>query len=142
MTSAAIGSSDDGALQADDPGRPVELADQLAALARSVPGVVDLHGGVFGEVATYLPGRRLAGIRIAPDRVEVHVSVLWDEPVRATAEAVSTRLEPVAGRPVDVTVDDVVRPGFPAGGTDPSGPTGPGLSFPASSSSSPKEFPS
>lgn len=90
-------------------GQP-ELADRLASLTRAVPGVADLHGGVFGEVATYLPGRKVAGVRVEDDHVEIHVSVLYDEPVRATAEAVAARLEPVAGRPVHVTVDDVLLP--------------------------------
>ena len=41
--------------------RPVtdspELAEQVADVVRTVPGVHDLYGGVLGEVATYLPGR-------------------------------------------------------------------------------------
>ncbi len=37
------------------------LVDRVAAAALSVPGVHDLHGGVLGEVATYLPGRRVGG---------------------------------------------------------------------------------
>ncbi|GAA1881670.1 hypothetical protein [Lapillicoccus jejuensis] len=97
-------------MSAEPAGEP-ELADRLADLTRAVPGVADLHGGVFGEVATYLPGRKVAGVRVEDDHVEIHVSVLYDEPVRATAEAVAARLEPVAGRPVHVTVDDVVLPG-------------------------------
>ena len=41
-----------------------EPADVVAAAVRSVPGVAGLHAGMFGEVGTYLPGRRVAGIRI------------------------------------------------------------------------------
>lgn len=108
MIPSPLGAHDPGG-----PGGPVELADRLAELTRAVPGVADLHGGVFGEVATYLPGRQVAGVRIEDDHVEIHVSVLWNESVRATAEQVSARLEEVAGRPVYVTVDDIVHPGFP-----------------------------
>ena len=43
---------------------PSELSEQVAAAVLSVPGVHDLHGGVLGEVATYLPGRRVNGIRL------------------------------------------------------------------------------
>jgi hypothetical protein len=86
-----------------------ELSEQIAAAARSVEGVADLHGGVFGEIGTYLPGGRVAGIRIAGGRVEVHVTLYWDYPVRATADAVRSAVEPLAGQPVYVTVEDLVR---------------------------------
>ncbi|MEV8378529.1 hypothetical protein AB0P21_37670 [Kribbella sp. NPDC056861] len=74
-----------------------------------MPGVVGLHGGVFGEVATYLPGRRVAGIRITPERAEVHLTLVWGEPVRATAEIVRDVVGELTGVPVFVTVEDVVR---------------------------------
>ena len=32
------------------------------------PGCTDLHGGVLGEVATYLPGRRVTGVRLRERR--------------------------------------------------------------------------
>ncbi|GAB3823274.1 hypothetical protein [Kribbella italica] len=87
-----------------------ELSERIAELTRAVPGVADLHGGVFGEVATYLPGGRVPGVRIRPDHTEVHVSVFWDQPVRATAEAVRTTVQSLVGTPVLVTVEDVVHP--------------------------------
>lgn len=86
-----------------------ELSGQIAAAARSVEGVADLHGGMFGEIGTYLPGGRVAGIRIAGGRVEVHVTLYWDYPVRATADAVRSAVEPLVDQPVYVTVEDVVR---------------------------------
>jgi uncharacterized alkaline shock family protein YloU len=86
-----------------------ELAERVATLVRSVPGVVGLHGGVFGEVATYLPGRRVSGIRITPERAEVHVTLVWGEPVRATAEVVRDLVAELTGVPVFVTVEDVVQ---------------------------------
>ncbi len=86
-----------------------EQADRIAVAVLAVPGVAGLHAGMFGEVATYLPGRQVAGVRIEDDHVEIHVSVFWNEPVRATAEQVSARVEEVVGRPVNVTVDDVVH---------------------------------
>ncbi len=133
MSPSPLGSS---AFGADEPGGQVELADLLAEITRAVPGVADLHGGVFGEVATYLPGRQVAGVRIEDDHVEIHVSVLWNEPVRATAEQVSARVAEVVGRPVYVTVDDVVHPSFPS--RDASGPSPTDGAEPDVASSSPK----
>jgi hypothetical protein len=86
-----------------------ELSEQIAAATRSVEGVADLHGGMFGEIGTYLPGGRVAGIRIAGGRVEVHVALYWDYPVRATADAVRSAVEPLVDQPVYVTVEDLVQ---------------------------------
>ena len=58
----------------------------VAAAVTAVPGVVGLHAGMFGEVATYLPGHRVAGIRTSADNVtEVHVTLSYGSPVRDTA---------------------------------------------------------
>ena len=86
-----------------------ELSEQIAAAALSVVGVADLHGGMFGEIGTYLPGGRVAGIRIAGGRVEVHDTLYWDYPVRATADAVRSAVEPLVDQPVCVTVEDLVQ---------------------------------
>ena len=55
---------------------PREPAERLAAAVLAVPGVAALHPGMFGEVGTYLPGRRVAGIRITDNVVDVHVGHL------------------------------------------------------------------
>lgn len=86
-----------------------ELSEQIATAARSVEGVADLHAGMFGEIGTYLPGARVAGIRIGGGRVEVHVTLYWDYPVRATADAVRSAVEPLVDQPVYVTVEDLVQ---------------------------------
>ena len=86
-----------------------ELADVIAAAVTAVDGVADLHGGMFGEAATYLPGRRVPGIRLAEDGTEVHVSLLFGYPLRSTAEAVRDAVAPLVTGPVHVTVEDVVR---------------------------------
>ncbi|ABS05930.1 hypothetical protein [Kineococcus radiotolerans] len=93
------------------PGDLAGLADDLAATVLAVPGVVRLNGGALGEIGTYLPGRRVAGIRLAdPDRTgptEVHVVLRADAPLREVAEAVhlaaAARLT-AAGAPADVRV--------------------------------------
>ena len=85
-----------------------EHADRIAAAVLDVPGVAGMHAGMFGEVATYLPGRRVAGVRITPDAVEVHVSVLVDVPIRDTASAIRQAVAPLTALPINVTVEDVV----------------------------------
>ncbi len=92
-----------------------ELADRVVAAVRAVPGVADLHAGPFGEVATYLRGRRVAGVQLRGDRCAVHVVVFWGAPVLATADLVVAAVRPLVGGVVDVTVEDVV----PVAGTVP-----------------------
>lgn len=99
-----------------------ELADRVAERVRAVPGVVGLHAGTFGEAATYLPGRRITGVRMGDEEVGVHVVTEWDRDVRHVAAAVRSALsELLPSRPVTVTVEDVAQPGEvegPAGGRD------------------------
>ena len=82
--------------------------DLLAAAVRGVPGVAALHPGMFGEVGTYLPGRRVPGIRTVGDVTEVHVSIVFDASVRDTAVRVRSAVSALTGGAVDVTVEDVV----------------------------------
>jgi hypothetical protein len=86
-------------------------ADRVRAAALAVPGVVRLHGGVFGEVAVYLPGRLVSGVRLREDGTQVHVVVAMDAPVRDTAAAVQRAVAAVRPGPVDVTVEDVAGTG-------------------------------
>ncbi len=92
---------------------PVELEDRIAAAVLDVPGVDSLHGGAFGEVATYLPGRKVHGVRTGPDGTEVHVTVVYGPPVRAVAEQVRRAVLAVGPGPVQVTVEDLVPDGPP-----------------------------
>ncbi|MCA1847025.1 MAG: hypothetical protein LC792_28305 [Actinobacteria bacterium] len=86
---------------------PDLIAEQVAA-CRSV---ARMSPGPFGEVATYLPGRRVPGVRIGDGRVEVHVVACWGVRVPDLAAEVRAVLGRVAGgRPVDVHVDDVDVP--------------------------------
>jgi uncharacterized alkaline shock family protein YloU len=91
-----------------------ELADSIAGAVLAVPGVAALHPGMFGEVGTYLPGRRVTGVRITDDTVDVHVTVHEGVDLRGTAAAVRDAVARVTARPtVDVTVEDIapaVRP--------------------------------
>ncbi|WP_182358585.1 Asp23/Gls24 family envelope stress response protein [Tomitella gaofuii] len=88
-----------------------ELADRIAAAAHAVPGVVGLDGGAFNEVATYLPGRRVPGVRLDDEgRVEVHIIAAYYSDVCAVADAVRDAVTPLAAAPVDVIVEDLEAP--------------------------------
>jgi len=111
-------------------GGPVELADRVADATRSVPGVTDLHTGTFGEVATYLPGRRVSGVRVLDDRCEVHIVVAWGDSVLQVAQQVQNVVALMVGTPVDVTVEDVVDVSSPAPPSAPSQPASPNAGTP------------
>ncbi|MET0821241.1 MAG: hypothetical protein ABWY58_09765 [Aeromicrobium sp.] len=85
-------------------------AEAVAAAALAVPGVNALHAGVLGEVATYLPGRRVNGVRLRDDSCEVHIVLDWGSPVVATADEVRVAVEGLVNGSVDVTVEDVAGP--------------------------------
>lgn len=99
----------------------VELVDQVGAVVLAVPGVAGLHGGVFGEAATYLPGRRVRGVRLQHDSTEVHLAVFYGSDVRVTAAAVRAALTGMVPTPIHVTVEDIVptENTVPAGSTPP-----------------------
>ncbi|MFD4264555.1 hypothetical protein [Rhodococcus sp. NPDC058481] len=80
----------------------------IADAVLAVPGVAGLHGGMFGEVATYLPGRRVLGVALGDDSCAVHISVRYPANVVETAERVRASLAPLVAGPVDVTVEDVL----------------------------------
>lgn len=94
--------------------------DRVAAVARSVGGVADLTGGALGSAATYLPGRRVPGVRIDDDFLAVHLVVTLERPLHDVAADVRRALAAeFAGRRIDVVIEDVVpevaEPGLPEG---------------------------
>lgn len=89
---------------------PRSVAEVVAAVVLAVPGVVRLHGGPFGGIGTYLPGRRVTGVRIDDDGTEVHVVLSATEPVAATAGRIQRAVSAVAPMPVRVHVDDIDQP--------------------------------
>jgi uncharacterized alkaline shock family protein YloU len=96
-----------GPAPASDP----DPAEAVASATLAVAGVHALHAGIVGEVSTYLPGRRVNGVRLREDGCEVHVVLDWGSPVRETADAVRTAVEALVDGPVHVTVEDVAAPG-------------------------------
>src|SRR4051794_12076620 len=81
--------------------------DAIAAAVVQSPFVAALSGGI----ETYLPGRRVAGVRIGPDEVEVHVVARWDSAVPDLAADVRRAVSAAAdGRCVAVHIDDIEVP--------------------------------
>ena len=92
--------------------RREDLAHAVADAARGVPGVADLHHRGVVEISTQFAGGKVLGVRLLPDRAEVHV-VVDRGPVPAIADEVAAavgRVLAAAGepRPVTVVVDDIV----------------------------------
>ncbi|WP_072805593.1 hypothetical protein [Rhodococcoides yunnanense] len=86
----------------------VEIADTVAAITLSVAGVAGLHGGEFGEVATYLPGRKVVGVRIDSQYCDIHISADYPSDVNGVARGVLAAVAPHVPVPVSVTVEDVI----------------------------------
>lgn len=86
-----------------------DISEVIAAAVLATDGVAGLHGGMFGEAATYLPGRRVSGIRIGDDGLEAHVTVLAGSSIRETADAIRVAVANLYDGPIHVTVEDVVR---------------------------------
>ena len=93
--------------------QPFEVdVDAVAAAVTACPSVAHLAGGgLTGQVATYLPGRRVEGVRVTEDAVEVHLATRWDVPIPQAAAEVRAAVAPlVGGRPITVAVDDIDDP--------------------------------
>ncbi len=84
----------------------------IAAAVAGCPAVAALSAGATGDVATYLPGRRIVGVRRAPGGVAVHV-VAWFGPTMAEVagqvRSAVTAVAPECER-IDVVIDDLELP--------------------------------
>lgn len=98
------------ATDSGQPGDTLDVTERVAAAVLAVAGVHGLHGGVLQEVATYLPGRRVAGVRRTSRGTEVHVILTWGAPIAATTDRVRAAARPFVEGPIDVTVEDLVAP--------------------------------
>ena len=86
-------------------------AEAVAAAALGSPLIAGLTGGHFGEVATYLPGKRVVGVREADGTIEVHVVAKWGTPLPEVADVVRRAVAAhTDGTPVAVYVDDIEVP--------------------------------
>jgi hypothetical protein len=93
--------------------------DTVARAVRGSPGVEDLYGGFPNEVATYLPGRRVLGVRVGDHAVQVQVRAAWGVPIPQIAAGIQAAVVPlVGGRAVDVMIADLAdRPRVSESGT-------------------------
>ena len=90
--------------------------DAVVAAVRACPGVSGLHGGRYGEVTTYLPGRVVRGVVVGGGRVRVQVRAAWGAEAPTLAAAITAVLAPLTGnRPVDVAIADIDDPPFTPG---------------------------
>jgi hypothetical protein len=87
------------------PGSTALTADAVAAAVGTV-SVVRMHDG--STAATYLPGRRVPGVRIDGQDVEVHAAVVFPTTVTEAADAIRAALRSLTPGRVDVVIDDVV----------------------------------
>ena len=89
--------------------------DAVAAAARSCAAVDDLCSGAWGGVVSYLPGRQVAGVRVARDHVVISVRARWGIPVSELVSQIRAAVTSlVAPRRVDVVVADLAESGAPA----------------------------
>jgi hypothetical protein len=97
-----------------NPPDPAALAERVAAAVTAHPAVAGLHGGPYGAVATWLPGRKLVGVRIGvgDEPVEVAVVLHSDRPIPDVVRALRREVSGLCGgAAVDITVSDIVLPG-------------------------------
>lgn len=95
------------------PSRPDadELAERVAAAVAAHPAVAGLHGGIYGSVATYLPGGKLVGVRIGggDEPVEVAVVLRGERPIPESVRSLRQEVSRICGgAAVDITVADIV----------------------------------
>jgi hypothetical protein len=86
--------------------------DAVHTAVNACPGVAGVGGGTLAALTTYLPGRRIPGIRINPESIELEVVAEWNT---TAADIVSEIRRAVADlvhrRRVDITITDIVLPG-------------------------------
>lgn len=86
----------------------------MAAAVLGCRTVAGLSGGIAGAVATYLPGRRVTGVRIGATAVTVHVVGRYGPSTTEIGTDVVRAVSPLAGgRQVAVVIEDLAVPGEP-----------------------------
>ena len=102
-------------------GREIDRrVDPIAAAVLACPLVAGLHGGRKGEAVTFLPGRRIIGIRITVDEVAIHVVARYPAVMEQVADQIRRAVTPLAGGlRVDVAIEDLAVPGEPPSGPQP-----------------------
>jgi hypothetical protein len=116
--------------------------DAVAAAVRGCPGVEALRGGGPGEVATYLPGRRIVGVQVTPAGLVVAVRGRWGVSAAALAGQIRDVVAALApGRPVEVRLVELADPPGPPTAVTPAGGARPGVAVRAESGEVPGDEP-
>ncbi len=85
--------------------------DALHDAVLAYPGVAGLGSRLPGALATYLPGRRVMGIRVSADLIELEVRTRSDAAALQVGAALQADLkQQAAGRRIDVTIVDIELP--------------------------------
>lgn len=85
--------------------------EAIAAATLACPHVAGLSAGTVEEIATYLPGRRVQGIRIRDDVLEIHLVAKWGTPLPEVAAEVRQAVAGLAGgRQTAVSIEDIEVP--------------------------------
>jgi len=85
--------------------------DAVARRVEGCPAVDSLSSGPVGLAVSYLPGKRVEGVRVADDVVEVHVVARWGVTVQVVDREVRGAVSSMtAGRRLDVVIEDVDVP--------------------------------
>ena len=85
--------------------------DAVASAVRGCAGVDDLVGGPPAGVATYLPGRRVNGVRVETRTVTVQIRARWGHDLPRLAREVQVAAAPYTdGRHVDVVIAELGDP--------------------------------
>ena len=75
------------------------------------PAVSGLDSGRYGEVASYLPGRRVPGVVVTGGAVLVRVRSSWGVPAAELLRQVTALVTPLAGhRRIDLVIGDIDDP--------------------------------
>ena len=91
------------------PTDPSILAERVAAVVTAHPAVARLHGGTFNDIATYVPGGRLTGVRIGDGGpVELALVVRLGHRIPDVVDSLRREVSLMCGgAAVDITVADI-----------------------------------
>lgn len=117
--------SDTGSTAAVEGTRPADVAVDVDAVAAAVAAcrtVAGLSGGPTGTAATYLPGRRVVGVRVDDGTLTVHAVGVYGPTVDTIGTEVRSAVAPLAGgRTVRVVLEDLAVPTGQSPSPSPSG---------------------
>lgn len=101
-----------GSVSAREQSGELDRSEVVARAVERLPSVARLTAGLGTQVATFLPGRRVLGVRLGEDETEIHIVARYGASLPDVADEVRTTVEKhVPGKPVAVHVDDLDVPG-------------------------------